>query len=219
MVEHALQRLGLDAKSTGRNDILLNGKKISGNAFYHLPKRSIVHGTMLYDTNLEHMARAITPSDLKLKSKGVESVRKHVTTLNRYISIGIEDFKTYLRTALCNESVVLTPDDIRAIEVIEREYYNPQFIYGNNPQYSVLKSIRVEGVGELHACIDIKNDFIEKVVLSGDYLSLGDTSAMLDMLKGVRYSRDAVEAALQQVECGSYIMNLRKDEFINLLFN
>ena len=219
MVEHALQRLGLDAKSTGRNDILLNGKKISGNAFYHLPKRSIVHGTMLYDTNLEHMARAITPSDLKLKSKGVESVRQHVTTLNRYLSIGIEDFKTYLRTALCNESVVLTPDDIRAIEVIEREYYNPQFVYGNNPQYSVLKSIRVEGVGELHACIDIKNDFIENVVLSGDYLSLGDSSAMLDMLKGVRYNRDAVEAALQQVECGSYIMNLRKDEFINLLFN
>ena len=68
MVEHALQKLGVDARTTGRNDILVDGKKVSGNAFYHLPGRSIVHGTMLYDTNLEHMARATTPSDSKLKS-------------------------------------------------------------------------------------------------------------------------------------------------------
>ena len=72
MVEHALQKLGVDARTTGRNDILVDGKKVSGNAFYHLPGRSIVHGTMLYDTNLEHMARATTPSDCKLKSKGVK---------------------------------------------------------------------------------------------------------------------------------------------------
>ena len=81
MVEHLLQKLGVDAKTTGRNDILIEGKKVSGNAFYHLPGRSIVHGTMLYDTDIEKMLRSTTPSRTKLKSKGVESVRQHITTL------------------------------------------------------------------------------------------------------------------------------------------
>ena len=75
MIEHMLRRLGINAKTTGRNDILIDGKKVSGNAFYRLPDRSIVHGTMLYDTDVEKMARSTTPSEAKLKSKGVESVR------------------------------------------------------------------------------------------------------------------------------------------------
>jgi lipoic acid synthetase/lipoate-protein ligase A len=97
MVEEALQRLGVDARTTGRNDILVDGKKVSGNAFYKLPGRSIVHGTMLYDTNLEFMVNATTPSDSKLRSKGVESVRQHVTTLNKYISISLDEFKRFVR--------------------------------------------------------------------------------------------------------------------------
>ena len=114
MVEHVLQKLGLDARTTGRNDILIDGKKVSGNAFYHLPNRSIVHGTMLYDTDLEKMVRSTTPSDEKLKSKGVESVRQHVTTLNRYLTMSIEEFKQFVRDNLCNEEITL---DAAAIEI------------------------------------------------------------------------------------------------------
>ena len=76
LVENALQQLGIKAGTSGRNDILVDGKKVSGNAFYHLYNRSIVHGTMLYSTNIEAMARATTPPDAKLKTKGVDSVRQ-----------------------------------------------------------------------------------------------------------------------------------------------
>lgn len=220
MVEHALQKLGVDARTTGRNDILVDGKKVSGNAFYHLPGRSIVHGTMLYDTNLEHMARATTPSDCKLKSKGVESVRQHVTTLNRYISLSIEELKLFFRTELCDDERVLSAADIAAIEEIEREYYTPEFIYGNNPAYSVVKSKRIEGVGEFRVSIDAKGGVVRKVNLTGDFFVIGDIDTMLlAKLKGVMLEREALEKALCGVDCGAVIMNLTEEQLINLLID
>ena len=75
MVVRVLRQLGVDAKASGRNDVLIGDRKVSGNAFYKIPGRSIVHGTMLYDTDMANMVGAITPSNEKLVSKGVESVR------------------------------------------------------------------------------------------------------------------------------------------------
>ncbi len=218
MVEHAMQRLGVDARTTGRNDILVDGKKVSGNAFYHLPSRSIVHGTMLYDTNLEHMARATTPSDAKLKSKGVDSVRQHVTTLNRYITLSLEELKAHFRSVLCDSERMLTDADIAAIEEMEKEYYTPEFIFGNNPAYSILRNGRIEGVGEFRVSIDAKEGVIRKVNLAGDFFIVGDIDSMLlSKLKGVRHEREAIEHALDGVECSDVIMNLKKEQLINLL--
>ena len=63
MVVEALRKIGIDAKANGRNDIMIDGRKVSGNAFYHIPGRSIVHGTMLYDTDMRNMTACITPDD------------------------------------------------------------------------------------------------------------------------------------------------------------
>lgn len=218
MVEHALQKLGVDARTTGRNDILVDGKKVSGNAFYHLPDRSIVHGTMLYDTNLEHMARATTPSDDKLKSKGVSSVRQHVTTLNRYISLSIEELKEFFRNELCSGEHILAAEDIAAIEAIEQEYYTPEFIFGNNPAYSVVRNKRIDGVGEFRVSIDVKEGRIRKINLAGDFFIVGDIDSMLlSRLKGVPLEREAIALALDGIECSDVIMNLKKEQLINLL--
>lgn len=218
MVEHALQKLGVDARTTGRNDILVDGKKVSGNAFYHLPERSIVHGTMLYDTNLEHMARATTPSDAKLKSKGVNSVRQHVTTLNKYISLSIEELKEFFRTELCSEEYLLTNKDLDAIEAIEQEYYTHEFIFGNNPAYSIVKNRRIDGVGEFSVSIDVKDGEIRKMELAGDFFIVGDIDSMLlARLKGVPFEREALELALDGIDCTAIIMNLKKEQLINLL--
>lgn len=218
MIEHVLQKLGVNARTTGRNDILVDGKKISGNAFYHLPGRSIVHGTMLYDTNLEQMARATTPSDAKLKSKGVASVRQHVTTLNKYISLSIEELKESFRNGLCSDECVLTTEDIAAIEKIEQEYYTSEFIYGNNPAYSIVKEKRIEGVGEFRVSIDAKGRVVRKVNLAGDFFIVGDIDTMLlSRLKGVELEREALEHALEGVDCSAVIMNMKKEQLINLL--
>ena len=218
MVEDALQRLGVDAKTSGRNDILIDGKKVSGNAFYHLPGRSIVHGTMLYDTNLDFMLNATTPSVTKLRSKGVESVRQHITTLCKHISLSLEELKTHLRSVLCDCEILLTDNDVTAIEKLEQEYYDDGFIYGNNPAASLSKVGRIEGVGEFRVSLDVKENRIRKMVLVGDFFIIGDIDSMLlARLKGVEYSRAAIEEALAGVETESIIMNLKKEELINLL--
>lgn len=218
MVEDALQRLGVEAKTTGRNDILVDGKKVSGNAFYKLPGRSIVHGTMLYDTNLEYMVNATTPSDAKLRSKGVESVRQHVTTLNKHIPISIDELKSHLKAVLCDSEVVLTTADVAAIEEMEQEYLSDVFIYGNNPAATLVKEERIEGVGEFRVSLEVKSGRIRSVSLSGDFFIIGDIDSMLlARLRGVERTARAIEEALSGVDVPSVIMNLQKEQLINLI--
>lgn len=218
MVEHVLQKLGLDARTTGRNDILIDGKKVSGNAFYHLPNRSIVHGTMLYNTDLEKMVCSTTPSDEKLKSKGVESVRQHVTTLNRYLAISIEEFKDFVRKNLCDSEIRLDDDAVRQIEKIESEYLTEEFIYGRNPAYTIVRSARIEGVGEFELRLEIKKGVIRKVNMLGDFFLVGDLDGgLLAHLQGVPFEKKAVEEALSDVEPSNIIMNMTKEQLIELL--
>jgi lipoic acid synthetase/lipoate-protein ligase A len=219
MVEHLLQKLGIDAKTTGRNDILVDGKKVSGNAFYHLPGRSIVHGTMLYDTDLERMVRSTTPSDAKLKSKGVESVRQHVTTLNKYLDITIEEFKKFVRTNLCDGEVVLDDCAVEAIKEIEQGYLTDEFIYGRNPAYTSVVKKRIEGVGEFEARMELRDGVLRKINLAGDFFLVGDLDgSLLAPLSGVSFAPEAVAERLADVEVGNIIMNLSKKQFINFLF-
>lgn len=219
MVEHLLQKLGIDAKTTGRNDILVEGKKVSGNAFYHLPGRSIVHGTMLYDTDLEKMVRSTTPSDAKLKSKGVESVRQHVTTLNKYLDITIEEFKKFVRTNLCDGEVVLDDCAVEAIKEIEQGYLTDEFIYGRNPAYTSVVKKRIEGVGEFEARMELRDGVLRKINLAGDFFLVGDLDgSLLAPLSGVSFTPEAVAERLADIEVGNVIMNLSKKQFINFLF-
>ena len=220
MVEHVLQKLGIDAKTTGRNDIIIDGKKVSGNAFYHLSDRSIVHGTMLFDTDLEKMARSTTPSDAKLKSKGVESVRQRVTTLNKYITISIDEFKQFVVENLCDSELLLDDDALNYIAKIEQEYYSDEFVFGNNPAYSLHRKVRIEGVGEFDIRIEVKNSVIKKINLLGDFFLVGDLDNMLlARLKGVEFTSQAMQKALSDIDSGKIIMNMKKEHITELIKN
>ncbi len=219
MVVDVLRQLGIDAQSSGRNDITINEKKVSGNAFYHIPGKSIVHGTMLYDTDMENMVRAITPSNEKLISKGVESVRQHVTTLNNYIDISLNEFKDFVRDNLCDGIIELNDEDVKVIEEIESEYLTEDFIYGNNPRYSINRKQRIEGAGDIDVRIELKNNKIKEVNLMGDYFLVGDLdNELLDKLIGIDYTPEAVKEALKDVELENIILNLQLEQFIKILF-
>ena len=213
-----LRKMGVDAVATGRNDIMVDGRKVSGNAFYHLPGRSIVHGTMLFDTDMEHMVRSITPPGDKLQSNGVDSVRRRVALLKDYVDIGIDGFKQSVRQTLCDGEVVLTADDVRRIEDIERSVYlSEDFIYGSEPRHTVVRRRRIDGVGGVEAHIDVKGRIIRNVTLSGDFFATGDVDgSLLRRLKNVELTPEAVAAVLP-VRLDDVIMNLRKEDFVSLL--
>lgn len=122
MVVLVLRRMGVEAACTSHNDVMIGDRKVCGTAFYHLPGRNIVHSTFLYDTEMENMLHAITPSREKLQRKGVESVRQRITLLKDYTDMSLEEVKSLIRTTLCVGERVLTPSDVVEIELLEEKY-------------------------------------------------------------------------------------------------
>ena len=213
-----LKGLGLNASDNSRNDVMVDGRKVSGNAFYHLPGVSIVHGTMLYDTCMENMLQAITPSATKLDSKGVKSVQSHITTLNQYLSpMTIEEFQLHVMSTLCNGTIELSDSDIAAIEEIEKSYLTPEFILGNNPRCNMERTGRIEGVGEFSIHLELNRNIIRHINIAGDFFLLGDLALITSRLHGVPFTSQAVNQALAPLDLSHIIMGLKNQQFIDLL--
>ncbi len=129
MVLLVLRKLGIAATGTSHNDIMIGDRKVCGTACYHLEGRSIVHSTMLFDTNMDHMLNAITPSREKLEKKGIESVRQRITLLKDYTTLdSVEALKTLIRATLCEGERLLTASEVAQIEAIEATYLKEEFI-------------------------------------------------------------------------------------------
>ena len=218
-VAEMLRGLGLDASASDRNDVLIGDRKVSGNAFNHIPGRSIVHGTMLYDTTMEHMLHAITPSREKLTSKGVESVRSHITMLSEHLTMDIEDFKRYVRETLCDGEIQLTADDVAEIELITQNYFEPSFLWGNDPHHEATRGGRIEGVGSIHVTVELNHDVIHDLKLTGDFLPVCDNAreAMLGALRGKKLETEDLRMALKDHDAGKWILNLTNEQLITLL--
>lgn len=118
-----LRTLGLDAYKSGRNDVMIGDRKVSGNAFHQLPDRSIVHGTLLYSTDFDALEQALLPPVEKLLRHGVESVRQRVMNLSELLPMPIDVLKTALVRHFCDSEAVLSDDDLKAIEKIQEDYF------------------------------------------------------------------------------------------------
>lgn len=212
-----LHELGIEARSSGRNDLLIDGRKVSGNAFYHLPGKSIVHGTLLYDTNMEHMVGSITPSDAKLVSKGVKSVRQHIALLKDYTTLSLEQVKHAFRSRLCDGEVQLDSAAVARIEAMRQEYLTPTFLYGRNPAYTLVRKRRIEGVGELEMRLEVRHGVIRHADLTGDFFLVGDMERdIIQPLIGTDYERSAIEAALPD-RPGDTILHLTKKDLTDII--
>jgi lipoic acid synthetase/lipoate-protein ligase A len=129
MVLLVLRKLGIAATGTSHNDIMIGDRKVCGTACYHLEGRCIVHSTMLFDTNMDHMLNAITPSKEKLAKKGIESVRQRITLLKDYTTLdSVEALKVLIRETLCEGERMLTASEVASVEAIEATYLKEEFI-------------------------------------------------------------------------------------------
>lgn len=227
-----LRCLGLDASATGRNDILIGDRKVSGYAFYNINltakdtgrpvSRAIVHGTMLYDADLDTMSQALTPSAVKLDAKGVASVRQHVTTVREHCGIGLDAFKEFACTALCDSSIRLQDSDIRSIRGLEQAYYSHDWIYGTRRRQCTTP-YRIEGAGEFVVDMRLSPSVpphVASVDLSGDFFITGDIdNELLSPLVGCELSREAISNALEGKDAGMVIHNLTTGAFIDMVLN
>lgn len=215
-----LKGLKIDAQLSGRNDILINETKVSGCAFYQLSNRSVLHNSLLFDTQLNHLSNALTPAKEKLQSKGVASVRQRVTNVATYTQLDILAFMDYVRQEMCGTEVLeLTEEDMKEVAEIEKELASDDFVYGKNPKYSLVRKHRFEGVGTLEAHIELKNNIIGSINMVGDYFLLGDIDHdFLSLLKGCELTREAVEDRLEDIDLSTIIRGLKLRQFLRLLF-
>lgn len=202
-----LRKMGLDAVSGGRNDITIEGRKISGNAFYHLPGRSIVHGTMLFDTDTTHMLNAITPARAKLESKRVQSVESRIITARELMpDCTLDQFHSMLLGGLSDGTYSLSEAEISEVETIEQRYYHPEWL--RNAKTSAKADIvatatdYIDGVGNISVSIALDTvGRIQDASLTGDYFALADVdSNIIAHLKGVEAESEAIAQALQNAK-------------------
>lgn len=226
MVADMLNSLGLETSATGRNDILVNQKKIAGNAFYHMADRAIVHGTMLYDIDFPAMSNAITPSRAKLESKAVKSVESRVTSLSlEGLEMTVAEFGAYAIEFLCNEDILLDNDDVKAIKELERRYYDPEYLNGRCRNFiksaapDVERKCRIEGVGEFDVQIFLgPTRKIKQINLSGDFFVTGDIDKeLLSPLRGIEYTESELKNTIHALDTPSVIAGLDNQHLLSIL--
>jgi lipoate-protein ligase A len=224
-VVRALHRLGVNAELSGRNDIEVKGKKISGNAQFATRGRMFSHGTLMFDVNRDDVARALNVKPEKIESKGVKSVRSRVANIRDFLDnpdMTIDDFRRLLLEYIFDgargvpEYRLTDADWAHIREISERRYRNWDWNYGKSPEFNVKHSQRFPA-GTIDIRLNVKNGFIEGCKIYGDFFGVGEVSDIEQRLMGLRYDRTVVEQALASVDIHHYFGNIDKDDFLRLL--
>ena len=223
-VVSALRKLGVDAELTGRNDIQVGERKISGNAQFALKGRMFSHGTLLYHTNLEEVTAALKPSQVKIESKGIKSVRSRVANILEFLKepMAIEDFRSRLLASIFGMDSVpeypLSDTNWKAIKQISEDRYNSwDWNYGKSPSSNIMRSKRFEGVGTIDVRLQIDKGIVQAVQIYGDFFGKKDVSELEQLLTGASYSRNGLEQRLQNCDTTEYFGRLQPSDFLELL--
>lgn len=190
-VADTLRDLGLNAEVSGRNDILIDGKKVSGCAYYHTVDHAIVHSTMLFGCNPAAMSLAITPERSKLALRGVKSVASRITTISEHNpDITIRRFRSEIRRLTSGEHIITAAEEAE-IRQIEARYHTTEHLQGRRLAGPALhKSQRIDGVGRVDVNLSVKNGIITQAAIRGDFLTgQTDVSVLENVLLGQRPGR------------------------------
>ena len=230
---HALHELGVDAKLTGRNDILVQGCKVSGYAKRVYKDRLMVHGTLMYDVDLERLQLALTPSVSKLSVKGIASVRSRVVNLRSYLPAlsGVDDLRKQLERILSRNYVdaeyVLSPSQLSDIALLaEHKFASPEWIYGrrlarradakNANQPLVVQHTSRLACGGIEIYLQIVEGTIVESRLTGDFIGNLSTSEIEERLVGMQYSREVLEKFFTEMGYQHYFDGVCMEDLLNL---
>ncbi len=221
----ALHELGLPAEINGRNDLTLGGAKFSGNAYYHNRSGSVTHGTLLFDTDLEILSRALRVRPEKLQSKGVSSVRSRVCCIKSFLpQIGnIEELEDaivkHFAAAGKLETRELSPADIeKCTKIADERYRNDLWTYGESPAFTVRHTFR-QPCGWIDFRADVREGKIRQARFFGDFFCTGEISELESALAGVTWTAEHVSAALNASGWQNYFPDFPLEEFIRTVFS
>lgn len=226
-VVDVLRELGVPAKISGRNDIVAGDRKISGNAQFATADRMFSHGTLLLDSNLDHVTAALRPKPGKVESKGVKSIRSRVANISEFLQhpITVDE--------LCDqilERIFGTRDRARIPQrtlgeadwagvraLFARKYATWDWNYGENPPSNIQRARRFPA-GEIDARLDVRDGRLASVRIFGDFMGRREVRELELRLQGVRYERDAIADAVQEFDTTEYFGAVGVDDVLSVLF-
>ncbi|MBK5245984.1 MAG: lipoate--protein ligase [Peptostreptococcaceae bacterium] len=226
-VVSCLKKLRIEATFNGRNDILIEGKKFSGNAQYFYNNKVLHHGTLLFSSDLSILAKALHVKEEKLESKGIKSVKSRVTNIADYLKkeITLNNFQESLIISMFeeNEAAIknynLTDDDILLItQLRDSKYSTWEWNFGESPKMTYQKQIRTNA-GSLTLTMEIKNGYIEKIRIQGDFFEVKPVEELENIFMNKKYENAEIETLLYHINVSDYIYLLSNDDFKMLLFN
>lgn len=221
----ALKKLGIDAEFSGRNDILVDGKKISGNAQYISKDRILHHGTLLFDSDLTVMSKALNVKQSKILSKGIKSVKSRVTNLKDYLddNITLDKFKHLIIKNIFEvegkpiREHKFTKQDLDTIKRLrDKKYSTWEWNFGQSPKFNIENLQRFDG-GELGVNLDVKKGIIKNIKFYGDFMSMRDIKDIEESLKGVYYREEDIKDVLGRYDLREYFGQIRLDDIIKVL--
>lgn len=223
-VVKTLREMGVPAEVNGRNDMVIAGRKFSGNAQYTKHGRVLHHGTLMFSSDLTTVADALRPNRLKLETKGIASVSSRVCNICEFLpeNVTLADFKQALLRNIMGEDspspYALTEDDRTQInKLMEQRYSQWDWNYGFSPRYQIIKERRIEGCGMLQLSMDIDKGVIRDIQFLGDFFDYGNLEALSVLLCGCSIERKALQKALYREDVSGCIRGLDNEALIQLI--
>ena len=224
-VIQALKKLGVSAELSGRNDIEANGKKISGNAMFATKGRMFSHGTLLFNSEMDHVVSALKVKKDKIESKGIKSIRSRVGNIADFLEepMTVEEFRAFLLKNIFegNEEIpeyVLTESDWKKIhEISKKRYQNWDWNYGKSPKFNVQNSHRFP-VGSVDIRLEVNKGIIENCKIYGDFFGVGEVADIEQKLIGIRYEKESIRKVIDQIEVQHYFGNVTNEDILALIY-
>lgn len=224
-VVDALQKIGVDAKFEGRNDLCIDGKKFSGNASHIYKNRICHHGTLLFNTNLTHLIKSLNPGDDKFIDKAVKSVQSRVANIYNYLddSYTIENIRE-----LIIKQVLLDVEDTKEYEynetdineitkLFKQKYDTWQWNFGKSPNYNLKREIKTKA-GKIESYLFVKNGIIKDLNIYGDYFCEIPTEKFIEHFINVEHNAEIIAKKIELMDINSYFFGFDKNDIIKLFF-
>ncbi|MFC5407078.1 lipoate--protein ligase [Cohnella soli] len=224
-VVRALRKLGVDAELTGRNDLQVGERKISGNAQFSTRGKMFSHGTLLFDSEMDNVSSALKANAEKFASKSTKSIRSRVANISEFLAepMSIEQFRIHLLSSLFEGA-----SDIPTYELTEQDWDNVRKLaderyrswdwnYGRSPAFNVRQTKRIEGAGTYDFRLQVENGVITEATLYGDFFGRGDSTEFAFQLIGTKYEEKALDALLESIDLPYYLGPVTKAQVMELL--
>lgn len=223
-IVEALRSLGIPASFSGRNDLVINGLKISGNAMAFFGNRVLEHGTLLFSSQMSDLANALNADPDKFNDKAVKSVRSRVTNISDHLPypMTVFEFRDYLMEFILKRNVLadiqnLSDEEEEAVnQLVKQKYQTWEWNYGKSPAYSMNKKVRTKG-GTVQVMADIREGCICDLRFYGDFFSGKDPQELANQLIGVRLDKQSVADALTGICINDYFHDVTYEDLINLI--